>query len=88
MKILVKAKPHAKVEKVEELTHLPDSSHAKRAGIPAYKVSVRAAPDGGRANDAIIRALAKHFKVSANDIRIVSGHAAGQKIIEIGGRLL
>ncbi len=83
MKILVKAKPHAKIEKVERFETLFEHS-----SLPTYKVSVKAAPTDGKANDAIIRALADHFKVRTNDVCIVSGHTAGQKIIEISGPLL
>ena len=88
MKIIIKARPNAKTEKVEELKPVQIGSDTKRAGMPSYRVSVKATPTDGNANDAIIRALAKHFKVHASHVRIVSGHAARRKIVEITGGLL
>ena len=79
--------PQAKVEKVEEIKPLSGNTDTIRAGIPTYKVSVKATPTDGKANDAIIRILAKHFGVRANDIRIISGHTSSQKIVEITSRL-
>ena len=83
MKIFIKAKTNAKVESVEELKPLSDSIDSKRFGIPTYKVSVKATPTDGKANDAIIRILAEHFKIPRMRVRIVSGHTTNQKIIEI-----
>lgn len=83
MKILIKAKPSAKVEKVEELQPLSDSTNTIKSRLPTYKVSVKATPTDGRANDAIVRVLAKHFGIRPGDIRIVSGHTTNQKIVEI-----
>ena len=83
MKIIIKAKPNSKVEKIEEIKPLSGVTDTKRPGIPTYKVSVKATPTDGKANDAIIRALAQHFGVRINNIRIVSGHTANQKIVEI-----
>lgn len=83
MKILIKAKPNAKIEKIEQIQPQTVASNGSRAGIPTYKVSVKATPTDGKANDAIIRALAQHFGVRINNIRIVSGHTANQKIVEI-----
>lgn len=71
MKIFVKAKPGSKEEKIE----LVDERN--------LIVSVREPPVGGRANEAIIRALASHFGVSNQCVRIVSGHFTRNKIIEI-----
>lgn len=83
MKILIKAKTNTKVEKVEEVKPLSGVTDPKGAGIPIYKVSVKAAPTDGKANEAIIRALAKHFGIRPSDVRIVSGHTTSKKIVEI-----
>lgn len=82
MKLLIKAKPNAKVEKIEELkgTLL---TKAGRAMLSSYKVSIKATPTDGKANDAIILLLARHFKVAPARVRIISGHSASQKIVEI-----
>lgn len=71
MKIFVKAKPGAKEEKIEKL----DESH--------FEVWVKEPPIKGRANDAIIAALAQYFNLPKSNLRIVSGSAAKQKIIDI-----
>ncbi len=39
----------------------------------------------GAANDGVIAALAAHFDVRKGDVRIVSGHVARIKTIEVDG---
>jgi uncharacterized protein len=51
----------------------------------AWKVRVPAAPERGRANDAVVALLAAALGVSDHDVRLVSGHASRDKIVEIGG---
>jgi len=51
----------------------------------AWKVRVGAAPERGRANDAVIRLLAATAGLSERDVRIVSGHGARDKILELTG---
>lgn len=71
MKIFVKVKPKAKEEKVEKI------------GDINFKVSVRQLPEKGRANLAVIRALADYFDISQSNIKIISGSTSKLKIIEI-----
>jgi len=71
MKIFVKAKPRAKIEKVEKV----DDKN--------FVVFVKELPIKGRANQAIINALAKYFKTSPSRVKIISGHTSKQKVIEI-----
>lgn len=71
MKIFVKVKTKSKQEKVKQL----DESH--------FEVSVTEAPERGKANDAVIKALAEHLKISPSRIFIISGHTSRQKVIEI-----
>lgn len=70
-KIFCKVKPNAKEEKVEEIS----------PGV--CKVSIKEPPRQGRANLALIEALAKHFEVPPSRVRIISGQTSKQKIIEI-----
>ena len=72
MKIFVKAKPNAKEERVEKI----DSAH--------FVVSVKEPPIQGRANQAIVRALAEFFGVSVSRVTIISGHTSRSKLIDIG----
>lgn len=82
MRILVKAKTRAKEEKVEQLTQ-PTLGFFNNKEQLIYKVSVKEAPIDGKANEAIARALAKHFDVAPSQVMLVSGHTAKQKIFEI-----
>ena len=71
MKIFVKAKPRAKIAKVEKIT---DNS---------FIVAVTEPPEEGRANAAITKALAEYFDTAPSRVRIVAGQTHRQKIIEI-----
>lgn len=71
MKIFVKARPNAKEEKVEKI----DEQN--------YIVWVKEPPKQGKANNAIKNALAVYFKTGSSCIKIISGYASRNKIIEI-----
>jgi len=71
MKIIVKAKPGAKEDKLEKI----DEAN--------YAVSVKAPPREGKANAAIVAMLATHFDVSRGMVEIISGHMARIKVVEI-----
>lgn len=79
MKISVHAKLHAREEKVEKVI-------IQRLTGPEeqYQVSVKELPVDGKANEAVIRVLAGHFKVPKSQVRIVAGHTSREKIVEIG----
>jgi uncharacterized protein (TIGR00251 family) len=51
------------------------------------KVRVTAAPVEGRANEALLRLLAKEFGVTPSSIEIVRGHRSREKIIRIAASL-
>ncbi len=71
MKITVLAKPRSRERKVVKNS---DES---------YTVHVSEPPDEGKANKAIIRALAKHLDIAQSRIELVSGHASKRKILNI-----
>lgn len=71
MKIFIKAKPNAKQEKVEKI----DETH--------FIVSVKEPPKQGRANEAIIKALAEYFDFSRSQICLVRGFTSKEKVFEI-----
>lgn len=73
MKIFIKVKPKAKEEKVEKL------------GENQFLVAVKEAPEKGKANQAVIKALASYFGLPQAAIRIISGFNSRQKILEIQG---
>ena len=51
----------------------------------AWKVRVAAPPEGGRANDAVVRLLADTIRVPREAVTLVSGHGARDKIVELAG---
>lgn len=50
-----------------------------------WKVRVAAAPEHGRANEAVVRLLADALAVHARDVEIVSGHGSRDKIVALAG---
>ena len=51
-----------------------------------YKVKVTAAPEKGKANEAVVKLLAEYFNVQKSLINIVGGRTARTKIINIAAR--
>ncbi len=51
----------------------------------AWKVRVTAAPEQGRANEAVLRLLAEALAVPRSALALVSGHGARDKIVELTG---
>ena len=51
----------------------------------AWKLRVRSAPEKGRANDEVTELLAHTLRLPARDVRIVSGRASRDKLVEIDG---
>ena len=51
----------------------------------AWKVRVTAAPEGGKANEAVARLLAETLGLPRRDVEIVSGHAARDKVVALAG---
>ena len=71
MKLFVTAKPNAKENRVEAV----DSTH--------LIVRVKAKPDEGKANLAVLQVLAAYFKVPKSRLLLVSGFKSRKKIIEL-----
>ena len=51
-----------------------------------WKVRVAARPEGGRANDAVVRLLAETLDVARDDVTLVSGHGGRDKVVSLAGR--
>lgn len=87
MKIMVRVKTRAKEEKVERVGQdgldLKIDKVGEKAELPLYKVSVKEAPVAGRANEAVIKALADYFEVAPGRVRLITGQTSKQKIFEI-----
>jgi len=63
---------------------------ASREGVIGWlgdelKVRVTAAPERGRANAAVERVLTEALGLSSGRVRVVGGHAARRKVVEIEG---
>lgn len=71
MKINIKVKTKAKEKKVVKMN---DNS---------YEVWVKEIPEQGKANIAVLKALAKYFKIPQDSIKIIAGKTNSRKIIEI-----
>ena len=71
MKIFVKAKPGAKLEKIKKISE------------NSFEVWVKEKPENGKANVAVLRALAKYFDLAPSRLRIISGHTSKNKLVEI-----
>jgi hypothetical protein len=72
LKIAVTVKPNAKKAQVVELAE------------KQYRVAVREAAQDGKANRALVDILADHFGVAKSTVKIIRGHSARHKLIEIG----
>lgn len=71
MKIFVKVKPNSKEEIIKKLDET------------SFEIRVKEPPVKGQANAAIIMAFAKYFKVPFSAVKIISGFASRQKVLEI-----
>lgn len=71
MKIFVKVKLKSRKEKCEKISE------------NNFLIFVKDAPIEGRANEAVLKILAKYFKISKFQIKIILGLKSRQKVIEI-----
>lgn len=79
MKISVKVTPNAKSTakvggKNSPIEELEDGT---------FKVRLSSVPENGKANEELIALLSKHFGCKKNQVRIVLGETARNKVIEI-----
>ncbi|MBA7507981.1 hypothetical protein ES706_06712 [subsurface metagenome] len=70
MKIQVKVRPNSRAEEVSQ-----EGDN--------FAVKVKEPPKEGRANQEVIKLLAKHFGVSQVQVRILSGLRSRNKIVEV-----
>lgn len=74
MKISVRVKPNAKQDKIEMI----NESH--------FLIQVKEKPQEGKANKAVIRALAEYFEVPQSRIVLLKGQSSREKTYEIKNR--
>jgi hypothetical protein len=78
------------MEAVSTRLRLRVAPGAARSGVvgrhgEAWKVRVAAPPEGGRANEAVVRLLADTLSVPRDAVTLVSGHGGRDKIVELMG---
>ncbi len=73
MRIRVDVKPNSKVPGIE-----PVENH--------LVVRVKEPPREGRANAAVLRAVAEYFRVAPGDVRLISGVSGRHKTVEVPDR--
>ena len=80
MELDIRVQPRASRNAIEVDGERPDVK-------PGAKIMVRvtAAPEGGKANDAVVALLAKRLRVPRRSVRIVRGHKSRNKRIRIEG---
>jgi len=71
MKLFISVKSGKRTTRVQKI----DDTH--------FVVDVTARPERGRANDAVLKALAEHLDIPVSRISIISGHTAKKKIAKI-----
>ncbi len=75
MRIYIKVNPKSSQQKIKKLEN------------GNYKVWLKAVPEKGLANRELIEFLAKYFKISKSEIKIVGGKTSSRKIVDVGGKL-
>ena len=71
MRIYVKVKPNSGRNELQEISR------------GEFEARVTAVPEKGKANDSLIKLLAKHFGVSQSQVEIVGGKTARKKMVDI-----
>ena len=66
---------------------VPGSSRDEIVGWlgDSLKVKVKAPPEKGRANEAVIALLAERLRIDASSIAMVSGHGSPAKVVDVDG---
>jgi uncharacterized protein YggU (UPF0235/DUF167 family) len=78
VRVAVRLTPRGRADRLEGIADLAD-------GAPALRVSVTAPPADSRANDALLRLLAKEWDLPRRDLAIVGGLKSRSKLVHIAG---
>lgn len=71
MKFFLQVKPKSSIARIEQKNE------------KELTVWVREAPEDGKANEAVVRAVAEHFDVAPSRVKIVRGASGRKKAVEI-----
>ncbi|HLB81148.1 MAG TPA: DUF167 family protein [Dongiaceae bacterium] len=78
IRVRVRVSPRAGRDRIDGLAVDPD-------GGAALKVAVTAAPEGGKANAALVRLLAREWDVAKSAITVAGGAAGRRKTLHVAG---
>lgn len=78
LRIRVRLQPQGPADKVQGLMLDAD-------GVAHLKASVTKPPEGGKANAALIKLLAKEWKVAKSDLEVLQGQTSRTKVLGLGG---
>jgi len=74
MRIRVRVIPRAKEDRIEGFSQ-----------DRILRVRVAAPPEKGKANERLVRILAESLGVARSQVRVVAGHTARDKVVEVEG---
>ena len=77
-RLTIRLTPAGGADRIDGLAH-------DEAGKPYLKARVRAAPENGEANAALEQLIAKAFGIAKGKVKVVRGHTARMKQLEIEG---
>jgi uncharacterized protein YggU (UPF0235/DUF167 family) len=78
LRLLIRLSPRAKADRLNGVVAAP-------GGGSVLAAMVKAAPEGGRANEALLRLLARAWRLSRRDLSIAGGSASRNKTVNIAG---
>jgi uncharacterized protein len=78
LRVAIRLSPRAKADRLLAVAGNSEGGHT-------IKASVTAAPEGGRANEALLRLLARAWRLPRRDLSIVAGAAGRNKIVRVAG---
>ncbi|MBK1667455.1 hypothetical protein CKO28_05345 [Rhodovibrio sodomensis] len=78
LRVDLQVTPGAKADRVGGVEVLAD-------GTPVLRVRLKAPPADGKANQALVRLLAKRWGLARSDVTLVAGTAARRKRVHLAG---
>jgi uncharacterized protein len=78
LRVTIRLSPRAKADRLLAVAGNSEGGHT-------IKASVTAPPEGGRANEALLRLLARAWRLPRRDLSIVAGTAGRNKIVKVTG---
>lgn len=78
LRLDVRAQPGASADRIDGIETLAD-------GGVVLKVRITAPPEGGKANAALVKLLAKRWKLSKSDVSVVAGDKSRRKTLYLRG---